>query len=1196
LAQAALKVKLAIDISADKEEIIELRKEAKDLLVEFEKYVIDEGVMVDINVTRWLKIMSEMINTVNMGIQREREPFCIRIIGPPGCAKSTYWASMVSPLFKGRKIEEIVKDLTYVRNPGIEFWDGLSVDNHRIVLYDDFAQQTEETEFPEIISLVSRAAFIPPMASVDYSKPELGYKGQQYSPDLVVLLSNVDCISGSKTINFCEAIERRPHLNIVFPSHAKPGHDLEKMAFEVFKSAGTKMDRKKEVVHGISSIHDVVLAAYQKYLTTSQIIQHSVEKYAYKGNNGMDISQGTQRSDYQEQVLKSMFGEKQDKNTSLGMRMLNYILYDVKTDHSLIRMMKEKDVYTIREFIIDVKPRKRLWYEHIGKLALFGGGIAMVLIGIYIYNRTTFEGILGEDQSGTTVTKSPNTMKVITGSRQNYTPEFMINNQCSIVVNGKRVHGLFIKGRTLLTVRHIFCDDSGETTKMSSDIIWKLDNQKINFINDNTEFVIEMANGQTINQKFKSSELVELYKDGDDMSDIVLYQCDSQISAKRNIMNHFIPFDHVLKGKSINFNGIDREQHRLIRTTTVDGDDFIMIYNVGKSAWAVAKSFRYCLPTMKGDCGSYISTNEIQPKIVGIHIAGYKTSNGVTYGVSTRVSRDLLEKGLEAFGVHLEQEDYHHCVGESQMFVEPQNLHGRYGPSIAPLGILNGCRSYPVGKTEIIRSPLYDEIQEHTTIPAIINIHDKRLGDRDLLLEGVNKYGKVKKLHPEKVNDLVFESMFDDIDVPTDVEPEILTTLEAINGKGDIKGLDMSTSPGFPFSCLGKGGEKRKLFVFEDEMWKPNEELDQLIVHYENMFKEGIVPFLPWVDCLKDERRPIQKVLEGKTRLFSSASVIYTIIFKKYYGSYIEHRVKLKNKTFSRIGINKDSIEWDEHIRELANVGMDHAIDIDYTAMDGNNAIDNVELFFRLADAWYKDSENQVIRRTIREFETHGKHIAFNKELRAWVVYELIGGTNSGSLITALLNTDSNEANIRRAWLYLAPREYRGLYYYHRFVRTASFGDDIVISVHTSIVDWFHGEAIADVLLEYGVILTNGSKGNTFTFQKVTDCVFLKNTTGTMMNRYVPLMKHDAMLEPLNWIRKSEFMISEDQACEDNCNAVLRNCFWYGKKVFNHYRQEILNKKPHYNLLHFDPLFEDYFEFNILSDPLSLGGKRTKNL
>jgi hypothetical protein len=1246
VAHAAIAVRIAIDLQVGKDEIVRLRTIARELLTELELFVLENKLVVDISISRWLVIMRDIINSAVTGIQRKKEPFCIRITGPPGCMKSTFWASIVSVLFDQISVSDIENQLTYTRNPGVEFWDGLNVDKHRIVLYDDFGQNTEELEFPEIISLVSKAPFLPPMASIDNTKSEMGYKGQQYAPDLVVLLSNVRKVSGPKTINFSEAIERRPHITINFPDTVKKGHDLDKVTFTWHRSSDFMGDQS---AYGVSGLHTAILRTYKQYATDNAKIHDLRAKYAFRGHGGVNICTRVLQTAKEETMTDKLVdvihdrngyyiktkekknpfvkrdvhdadsdydasnqcssdsseepdmtpvsvirkGEKQGFGRDIFKNLLSSVLSNFVIFPSLKNLLNNKYSSLIYNFFI--KPIAiSSWKEIALKVLLFSGSIVSFLLILYAFNKSKIDYIFGEQQSGTTNTKDANNMRIVTGAKQNYTPGFIHQNQCTVTVNGKRVLGLFIKGTILMTVRHVFCEVDNEpsyvdTSKAQS----KMGDQNINFVPKNSEIILKFSTGQEIHDEFDVNKMREIYEDGDEMSDIVLYECSNVVSAKRDITSHFVSTDVKLEKKAIVFNGINiTDGARWLRHSIVEHDRFTFAYNVGVMTWAVAKSFSYPINTIKGDCGGFISTDEAQPKIVGIHIGCY-TKDHVT-GVATRITKQVIERTLDKFKVPLIQEAL--IDGKYQMSVESLHQHDdRFGSRIAVLGNLQGCKAFPVGQTDIKPSPLYDRVKEHTTAPAVTRIFDRRLNGRNLVLEGVNKYGKQLPTFGKELNELVYESLLDDINIPSKTQPYILNQDEAINGTEDINGLDMSTSAGYPFSCVGRGGEKKKLFDAREDRWYPRPELQELLNLYEQKFESGVIPFLPWVDCLKDERRSLEKVRLCKTRIFSSASVIYIILFKKYYGAFIQHFNELRITTFNRIGINKDSIEWDEHIRKLIEVGKDNGMDLDYTAMDGNNTVENVNLFFDLADQWYNHN-HPIVRKVFREIEAHGVHIMFDKDTMKWMVYQLLGGTNSGTLITGILNTISNEANMRRSWILIVPNLYRDLYYFKRFVRTAIFGDDIDLAVHPLMKEHFNAENICNVLAIYGIVLTTGSKDTDFGWKKVRDCVFLKNKSGVFANRYVPLMQEDPMLEPLNWIRSSDFIVSEDQACEDNCNGVLRNCFWYGPAYFNDIRSKILKEKPEYKLLSYHTLLKDFVDYEMLPDPLSLGGARTRNV
>lgn len=122
------------------------------------------------------------------------EPFVIQISGPTNIGKSFMVEHLVSELLKSIKYEGYSYPI-YTRPTGNAYWPG--VQNEPVVLFDDFGQVTDSTNWPamlaEFYGLKTTAPFTPNMAHLDQ-------KELKYNPYVVILTSNssyptYNCIS-----------------------------------------------------------------------------------------------------------------------------------------------------------------------------------------------------------------------------------------------------------------------------------------------------------------------------------------------------------------------------------------------------------------------------------------------------------------------------------------------------------------------------------------------------------------------------------------------------------------------------------------------------------------------------------------------------------------------------------------------------------------------------------------------------------------------------------------------------------------------------------------------------------------------------------------------------------------------------------------------------------------------------------------
>ena len=238
-----------------------------------------------------------------------------------------------------------------------------------------------------------------------------------------------------------------------------------------------------------------------------------------------------------------------------------------------------------------------------------------------------------------------------------------------------------------------------------------------------------------------------------------------------------------------------------------------------------------------------------------------------------------LERCLETIPVEMQiQVDF-------DLFVkEPHDIKINFDEDIDPEAIspciLPSTKFNPIGlckdqifepaKTEIQPSLLYGKISDIKTKPAHlrniagINIKHKNLGkcamdtpyiSKDLIDE-VYPYVRSKWLHnvrPELRRILTWEESIVGSDISEYVGP-----------------INRSSSPGYPWIKQRKSGFSGKTGWFGRDDYILSEEVRQAVQERIDLARKGIRKPTVWIDTLKDERRPIEKVDQLKTRVFSN--------------------------------------------------------------------------------------------------------------------------------------------------------------------------------------------------------------------------------------------------------------------------------------------------------------------------------------
>jgi hypothetical protein len=148
-----------------------------------------------------------------------------------------------------------------------------------------------------------------------------------------------------------------------------------------------------------------------------------------------------------------------------------------------------------------------------------------------------------------------------------------------------------------------------------------------------------------------------------------------------------------------------------------------------------------------------------------------------------------------------------------------------------------------------------------------------------------------------------------------------LTLFEAINGVPalGIPALDMTTSPGVGWVNLGL--RRTDLCRWRDGIegtgWYPLPCFIDQVKRLEKIIGEGGAPACLALGLLKDEKRPIDRVENGNTRLFYAADFAHLVVSRMYLGCLIAVMESDPATTDIAIGLNPHGADWAELYRRL---------------------------------------------------------------------------------------------------------------------------------------------------------------------------------------------------------------------------------------------------------------------------------------
>jgi len=1127
-------------------------------------------------------------------------PFVIYLSGLPGQGKS-FLTGVLPAILAGCSPD--TPNIAWSRNAGVAHWDGYT--GQFAVIYDDFdatrSVNVSPGEHAELMSIVSNEQYRLPMASLDQ-------KGEVFRSKVVMISSN-SAFPRPNTLNHQEALWRRRHAMYeigIHPQFRKRGSNEVNPALIPADNSHYRIRRFLNPVKEDTALTPFM--TYQEFIddVRRSYAEHQREQVralvasramiAAEVNRVVMQPQGLltdtiNRLERDMEFVKSIASSFADnfrnrlteffsdpvppwmKAVLVGASLLagTFALWDLgKTlfsseANNTINVAAEQvvfyvvqDYYDTAQYLPESNRDQKL---HMVRTAL-----------------RAFEKLLTEEELDTIVQKyvpegayhgvknmppRPRLMR-LEGKEQSKTsflrrqarkaalqPEVMKpegqsdSNAMSIVDNriypnlvtvareGNSMHALFIAGRVMLLPRHFFHDYRGAPIQPGAifHVLWY-------------EAVFM--------ESYDPTRRVDINGDS------VLYECSPNVPGFADITKHFIK-DSDLSSKS---------EFRALLCMFSQALPFIQSIDIARNTKPVDVPFdarieysseergniiqyhqgwTYQAETSPGSCGSplVVLDTSMARKVVGIHVAATPAKN---YAAAMLVTQEMLEKGLARFGRILKNSGMlpPGVIESDEGIMCPQGNFSLIGKLAK--------RVHVPATTKIRPSIIHAKLFVPTTAPAVLTPRDPRLEvSIHPLKAGVEKYGNVAPLFDmtilQKVSkhmNLIFKQW------THEMPKEVVSEFVSINGHPGYSGfepLPMDTSPGYPLNQLKKApGEVGKSFLFSGEPGKrevSSTELRQMIDLRLAFAKKGLRSKSLWLDCLKDERRPLAKIAQGKTRVFTIPPVDYTIAFRMYCGAFTTSFIQNHQCFFSAVGMDPESSDWTQLMRRMQEYS-DTGFAGDYSGWDGNISPIVIMEVCEIINRWYNDSEeNQLVRRVLFD------EIAHTPQAFLSTVYMTHIGNPSGTPMTAILNTIVNAMYIRYCWLRLAPATYASLSEFEKNVRDKELGDDNILSVRQQVRHFFNPDSLGDELAKINMTYTAATKDGKAQWLPLEQLTFLKRSFRLgERSLWLPLMDKNTIQELTNWVRESDFMTPREMTLS-NCNEALRFAFFYGHDYFD---------------------------------------------
>lgn len=691
---------------------------------------------------------------------------------------------------------------------------------------------------------------------------------------------------------------------------------------------------------------------------------------------------------------------------------------------------------------------------------------------------------------------------------------------------GPKIKVCMLRGRVGLTVAHLLphLEKAKRIRLYNKNVpdghIFSVDTLK-------TEIVLD-SNGEV-----KDQLLIAFPKSLHDHADIVGNIADSFTMSKFSRVNAVLctPCDI---GAMMRFGPI--------RSFDVDSREYVD----GPLTYVVRDRYEYtAMETTAGDCGSIlIGIGTFLPrKILGMHIAG---STGL--GVSTPLNVRDIERALHRLPFEAQiQLDLDLYLTETNIFDEVKLPEGNF----VPVGTSHLAVSSP-SKTQLRHSLCYEKISQSTHAPSVLRPVKRNGVLIDPMYLGLKKAGRI----PPEINQTYLDAAINDVKNMIccnilDSDCRVLTNMEAVIGvEGDdcMVPINRKSSAGYPWMKEQIGGGKKR-WLGDDEDYFLSPDVEFVMRERERMALLGQRYPTFWIDTLKDERRPLEKVEAVKTRVFSAGSMDYTLSFRKYFLGFAAHCARNRIDNEISVGTNVYSYDWARTAKKCTSKGL-KVIAGDFSNFDGTLVLPILYQILEIVDAFYDDGEdNKKIRHVLWKEIINSVHVCGDQ------VYLWTHSQPSGCPITAILNSIFNSVSMRYCWMEVFRDQptLQSMKSFNEHVAMVSYGDDNVINISDAVCEKFNQLTIAEAYATLGMVYTDESKsGEMVKYRDINTVAYLKRTfryDASEMTWVAPLAM-ETILEMTNWIRGDA---DQEASTIENLQTSAFELSQHGRDVFEHW-------------------------------------------
>ena len=533
--------------------------------------------------------------------------------------------------------------------------------------------------------------------------------------------------------------------------------------------------------------------------------------------------------------------------------------------------------------------------------------------------------------------------------------------------------------------------------------------------------------------------------------------------------------------------------------------------------------------TVRGDCGGvYMVDSNMSRRIFGIHGAG-TSHGGVAYAIP--IYLEMFESIQPQSNV---QEEVVHPLKTGGGNV---TIMGTLPPVFAP------------ARSQIVKTNVFNQIFETKSAPAALAPPLVPEGPMIKALE--KQFGSVARVDEERLilareN---YEAMLQETTPDNMAVLDFHTATVGVEGSDYYRGINRARSAGYPWCLQTKTKGKTKWFGTDE--WIYNEhtlELESKINSDIALMEQKQIQRYIFLDTLKDETRPIEKVLAKKTRVFAAAPMDFIIVFRMYFLDFLVYMMRNRIFNESAVGIKAQSDEWTMLYNRLVKFGP-RVVAGDFSNYDGtlNPAIlwsvyDVIHGFYDRAGA---SQQEHNVRWCLWNNLVNSEHLVSN------IWYQLNHSQPSGNPSTAILNSMYNSIACR----YVFYLQYSRDNDFNDYVSMIAYGDDNVLNISANAPE-FNQEQMALGFSTIGMTYTDELKTGILSDKTIDQVAFLKRKFSYDSKFYYAFapLELSSILDAFNWIKNTDCESAVIQQIAENALVELS---MHPEIIFKDYSKKI---------------------------------------